>query len=130
MVNDIIADSITRIRNAYTRRKKDTVLLYSKIIEKSLEILKEKKYIENFKTITVKGKKFLKVVLTYEDEVSPINEITRISKPGRRVYKKSSDLKSFKSGYGTMVISTNIGVITNKQAFDKKVGGEVLFSVW
>lgn len=130
MVNDIIADSITRIRNAYTRRKKDTVLLYSKIIEKSLEILKEKKYIENFKTITVKGKKFLKVVLTYEDEVSPINEITRVSKPGRRVYKKSSDLKSFKSGYGTMVISTNIGVITNKQAFDKKVGGEVLFSVW
>lgn len=130
MVNDIIADSITRIRNAYTRRKKDTVLLYSKIIEKSLEILKEKKYIENFKTITVKDKKFLKVVLTYENEVSPINEITRISKPGRRVYKKSSDLKSFKSGYGTMVVSTNIGVITNKQAFDKKVGGEVLFSVW
>ncbi len=130
MVNDIIADSITRIRNAYTRRKKDTVLLYSKIIEKSLEILKEKKYIENFKTITVKGKKFLKVVLTYEDETSPINEITRVSKPGRRVYKKSSDLKSFKSGYGTMVISTNIGIITNKQAFDKKVGGEVLFSVW
>jgi len=130
MVNDIIADSITRIRNAYTRRKKDTVLLYSKIIEKSLEILKEKKYIENFKTITIKGKKFLKVVLTYEDETSPINEITRISKPGRRVYKKYSDLKSFKSGYGTMVISTNIGIITNKQAFDKKVGGEVLFSVW
>ena len=130
MVNDIIADSITRIRNAYTRRKKDTVLLYSKIIEKSLGILKEKKYIENFKTITIKDKKFLKVVLTYENEVSPINEITRISKPGRRVYKKSSDLKSFKSGYGTMVVSTNIGVITNKQAFDKKVGGEVLFSVW
>jgi len=75
MVNDIIADSITRIRNAYTRRKKDTVLLYSKIIEKSLEILKEKKYIENFKTITIKGKKFLKVVLTYEDETSPINEM-------------------------------------------------------
>jgi small subunit ribosomal protein S8 len=130
MVNDIIADSITRIRNAYTRRKKDTVLLYSKIIEKSLGILKEKKYIENFKIITIKDKKFLKVVLTYENEVSPINEITRVSKPGRRVYKQYTDLKSFKSGYGTMVVSTNIGVITNKQAFDKKVGGEVLFSVW
>ena len=130
MVNDIIADSITRIRNAYTRRKRDTILLYSKIVEKSLVILKEKKYIDNFKVVTQKDKKFLKVVLSYSDDVSPINEITRVSKPGRRVYKKYADLKSFKSGYGTMVVSTNVGVITNKQAFDQKVGGEVLFSVW
>lgn len=130
MVNDIIADSITRIRNAYTRKKRDTTLLYSKIVEKSLAILKDKKYIDNFKVITKKDKQFLKVILSYDKDISPINEITRVSKPGRRVYKPYTELKSFKSGYGTMVISTNKGVITNKQAYESKVGGEVLFSVW
>jgi len=130
MVNDIISDSITRIRNAYLRKKRKTTLLYGKIVEKSLDILKEKKYIENYQVMTEGNKKFLKVILSYDNDTSPISEITRISKPGRRVYKKYNDLKSFKSGYGIMVVSTNKGVITNKQAFDDKVGGEVLFSVW
>ena len=69
--------------------------------------------------------------MKYDDnEKSVINEITRVSKPGRRVYKNFSDIKNFKNGYGTIIVSTNKGVIANDEAFAAKVGGEVLCTVW
>jgi small subunit ribosomal protein S8 len=131
MVNDIIADSITRIRNAGMRRKEVATLLHGKVVEGFLKVLKEKEYIESYKIVEEKGKKSINVVLKYnENDRTVINEITRISKPGRRVYKNASELKSFKNGYGTIVVSTNKGVIANDEACKLNVGGEALFSVW
>jgi small subunit ribosomal protein S8 len=131
MVNDIVADSITRIRNAGMRRKEVATLLHGKIVEGFLKVLKEKDYIESYKVVEENGKKSINVVLKYnENDRTVINEITRISKPGRRVYKSASELKSFKNGYGTIVVSTNKGVIANDEAFKLNVGGEALFSVW
>jgi small subunit ribosomal protein S8 len=132
MVNDIISDSLTRIRNASMRRLDVTTLLYAKIVESMLAILQAKGYIENFNVVEKENnKKFIKVILKYDQTgYSVINELTRVSKPGRRVYKGSEELKSFKNGYGSLIVSTSHGVLANDDAFKAKVGGEILCSVW
>jgi small subunit ribosomal protein S8 len=95
-------------------------------------VLKEKEYIEDYKIVdTDPKKKAISVTLKYDDnENSVINEIKRISKSGRRVYQNASELKSFKNGYGTIIVSTNKGVIANDEAYKQNVGGEALCSVW
>jgi small subunit ribosomal protein S8 len=128
-MNDIIADSITRVRNAYMRRKDKTTLLYSKIIESSLEILKERSFIQDYKVSEKNNKKYIHVLLKYVKGAPAITEIKRVSKSGRRVYKPANELKSFKNGYGLYIISSNKGIISNKEARELNVGGELLFSV-
>ncbi|CAA6814087.1 MAG: SSU ribosomal protein S8p (S15Ae) [uncultured Sulfurovum sp.] len=131
MMTDIIADSLTRIRNAAQRRLDVTTLLHSKTIEATVSILVDKGYLESFKVKEDGNKKTIKVVLKYDENGhSVINEVKKISKPGRRVYQSASEVKSFKNGYGTLVVSTNKGVIANDEAFKQSVGGEVLCSIW
>jgi small subunit ribosomal protein S8 len=131
MMTDIIADSLTRIRNAAQRRLDVTTLLHSKTIEATVSILVDKGYLESFKVKEDGNKKTIKVVLKYDDNGhSVINELKKISKPGRRVYQGADEIKSFKNGYGTLVVSTNKGVIANDEAFKQKVGGEVICSIW
>ncbi len=131
MMTDIIADSLTRIRNAAQRRLDVTTLLHSKTIEAIVSILVNKGYLESFKVKESDNKKSIKVVLKYDENGnSVINEIKRISKPGRRVYQGANEIRSFKNGYGTLVVSTNKGVIANDEAFKLKVGGEVICSIW
>jgi small subunit ribosomal protein S8 len=131
MVNDIIADSITRIRNSGMRKNDKATLLYAKIVESLLKILKDDGYIDRYKVVGEGAAKRINVILKYdEDGKSVVNEITRLSKPGRRVYKKKDELKSFKNGYGTIIVSTSKGVLANKDAYKLGLGGEVLCSVW
>ena len=131
MMTDIIADSLTRIRNAAQRRLDVTTLLHSKTIEATVSILVDKGYLESYKVKEDGIKKTIKVVLKYYDNGhSLINEIKKISKPGRRVYQSAEDIRFFKNGYGTLVVSTNRGVIANDDAFKQKVGGEVICSIW
>ena len=131
MMTDIIADSLTRIRNAAQRRLDVTTLLHSKTIEATVSILVDKGYLESYKVKEDGNKKTIKVVLKYDENGhSVINELKKISKPGRRVYQSAVEVKSFKNGYGTLVISTNRGVIANDEAFKQKVGGEVICSIW
>ena len=131
MMTDIIADSLTRIRNAAQRRLDTTVLLHSKTIEATVSILVDKGYLESYKVKEDGNKKSIKVVMKYDENGhSVINELKKISKPGRRVYQGSSEIKSFKNGYGTLVVSTNKGVLANDEAFKQGVGGEVLCSIW
>ena len=112
MVNDIIADSLTRIRNASMRRLEVTTLYYAKIVVSILEVFKAKGFIKDYKVNDKDGKQSIMVQLAYDERgKSVINEIKRISKPGRRVYKARSELKRFKNGYGTIVVSTSKGVI-------------------
>jgi small subunit ribosomal protein S8 len=130
-MNDIIADSITRIRNAAMRRQDVTTLLYSKIVEHILEVFQKHNYIDSFKVVEKDNKKSISVVLKYDERgKSVISEVKRISKPGRRVYKGYQELKSFKNGYGSIVVSTSKGVLDNRDAYTGKVGGEALCSIW
>jgi len=132
MMNDLIADALTRIRNAAMRKLEVTTLVHSNTVEAVCNVLKEKEYIEDYKVVdTDPQKKTISVTLKYDDsDKSVINELKRLSKSGRRVYKNASELKSFKNGYGTIIVSTNKGVISNDEAYKQNVGGEVLCSVW
>ncbi len=132
MMNDIIADALTRIRNAAMRKLEVATLLHSNTVVGVLNVLLQKEYIAGFKVIDGQNnKKTIQVELKYDDkEKSAINEIVRVSKPGRRVYKPASEIKNFKNGYGTIILSTNKGVIANDEAYAANVGGEVLCTVW
>ena len=131
MVNDIIADSLTRIRNASMRRLEVTTLYYAKIVVSVLEVFKAKGFIKDYKVNDKDGKQSIMVQLAYDERgKSAISEIKRISKPGRRVYKGRNELKRFKNGYGTIVVSTSNGVISNDDAYRANVGGEALCSIW
>ncbi|AYJ78527.1 MULTISPECIES: 30S ribosomal protein S8 [Aliarcobacter] len=132
MMNDLIADALTRIRNAAMRRLEVATLLHSNTVVGVMNVLLQKEYIAGFKVIDGQNnKKTIQVELKYDDkEKSAINEIVRVSKPGRRVYKPASEIKNFKNGYGTIILSTNKGIIANDEAFAANVGGEVLCTVW
>jgi small subunit ribosomal protein S8 len=131
MMTDIIADSLTRIRNAAQRKLDVTTLLHSKTIEATVSILVDKGYLESFKVKEDGNKKTIKVVLKYdENEKSVINELKKISKPGRRVHQGKEEIRTFKNGYGTLVVSTSQGVIANDEAFKRGIGGEVICSIW
>jgi len=131
-MTDIIADSLTRIRNAAMRRLDTTTLLHSKTIEAIVSILVEKGYLESFSVEDLgNNKKSIKVTLKYDENGrSVINELKKISKPGRRIYKGKDEIKSFKNGYGTLIVSTSNGIIPNDKAFKLGVGGEVICSIW
>lgn len=132
MVNDLVADALTRIRNASMRKLEVTTLLHSKLVESVVKIIQEKGYIDSFNVVEEEGnKKFIKVVLKYDDAGNQvINEIKKISKPGRRVYKGNNEIKKFKNGYGTIIVSTSKGVVSNEVAYGNGVGGEIICSIW
>ncbi len=131
MLNDIIADGLTRIRNASMRKLEVTKLLHSKTMESIVDIFQKKGYIESYNVVEEPGnKKYINVVLKYEDNKPVITEIKRISKPGRRIYRGKEEIKRFKNGYGTIVVSTSKGVLPNDVAYKEGVGGEVICSIW
>jgi len=131
MVNDLVSDALTRIRNASMRKLEVTTLLYSGLVESVVKIFQEKGYIESFSIIEDGNKKFIKVILKYDDNGNTvISELKKISKPGRRVYKPANEIKKFKNGYGTIIVSTSKGVLSNDDAHKEGIGGEVICSIW
>ena len=131
MLNDLISDGLTRIRNAAMRRLETTKLLHSNVVEATLSILAAKGYIESYNVVEEDKKKFINVVLKYDEHGrSVINELKRVSSPGRRVYKGKDEIKRFKNGYGTIIVSTSKGVLSNEDAHKAGVGGEIICSVW
>ena len=99
MLNDLISDGLTRIRNASMRKLETAKLLHSNVVEATLSILAAKGYIESYNVVEEGNKKFINVVLKYDEYGrSVINELKRVSKPGRRVYKGKDDVKRFKNG--------------------------------
>jgi small subunit ribosomal protein S8 len=131
MINDLIADGLTRIRNASMRKLDTTQVLHTKAVEAILGILQNKGYIQSFNVVEEGNKKFINIVLKYDEHGKQIiHEIKRISTPGRRVYKGKDEIKRFKSGYGTIIVSTSKGVLSNDEAHNIGVGGELLCSIW
>ena len=130
-INDLVSDALTRIRNAGMRRLATTTLVHSKSVEAVANILVEKGYLDSCNVVEDGAKKTINVVLKYdENEKCVINEIKRVSKPGRRIYKGRDDIKRFKNGYGTIIVSTSRGVLPNDKAYELGVGGEVMCTVW
>ena len=131
MINDLVSDALTRIRNAGMRRLDVTTLVHSKSVEAVANILVEKGYIESSNFVEDGVKKTINVVLKYNDSGKcVINEMKRVSKPGRRVYKGKEEIKRFKNGYGTIIVSTSHGVLPNDKAYALGVGGEVMCTIW
>lgn len=128
-MNDRISDMITRIRNGYLAGKKEVSIPHTILLEKIVNVLVEEKYLTSSR---VEGdvRKSLIVTLAYSGHTPAISEINRISKPGVRMYSKSTALKPVLSGLGIAVLSTPNGVMTDRAAKKAKVGGEVLFELW
>jgi small subunit ribosomal protein S8 len=130
-MTDPIADMLTRIRNASTAHHEKVEMPFSKIKLSIAEILQREGYIEGFEV--VKGESFdiLRMSLKYgPNREQLINGIKRISKPGLRVYTKNTEIPRVLGGLGIAIISTSKGLLTDREAREKKVGGEVIAYVW
>ena len=128
---DIIADLLTRIRNANTA-KHDSVEIPASNMKKAIcQILLDEGYIKNF-TVTEDGKQgMIKVVLKYGEGKTPvISGLRRVSKPGLRIYSNVENMPKVMKGLGIAIISTSKGVMTDREASKEHVGGEVLAYIW
>ena len=128
---DVIGNFLTFIRNGIMRSKPFIVAPYSRFNFEIAGILKQEGFIKD--VIVDESdpvKKFMKIVLKYVDGESVIHEITRKSKPGRRVYQKNNQLKPVIGNLGISILTTSQGIMTNKQAKQVGTGGEIVCSVW
>jgi small subunit ribosomal protein S8 len=131
VMTDPIADFLTRIRNALKVKKKKVEAPYSKMKLAISKILKEKELIQDFKIREENGKKFIVLTLKYDENGEPLIEnLIRVSKPGRRVYMGYRDFKPVRSGFGFRIVSTSRGVMTDIEAKRRKLGGEVICEIY
>jgi small subunit ribosomal protein S8 len=131
-MTDPISDMLTRIRNAIMVRHESVDMPYSTLKFSIAKLLKEEGYLRNYKVFVDEArKKFIKIYIGYDESSrSVITGLTRVSKPGRRVYAKSEAFGTGRGKFGTAVISTSKGLMTDKQAIGNGIGGEILFRVW
>jgi len=130
MVSDTIGDFIIRLKNAGVVGKKEVLVPYSKLRHAIANKLVEAGYIESAKEQGKKVPKSLLVTLKYEEGSHRISGVKRVSKPGRRLYIKVSDIHPVKFGKGHRILSTPAGILTGEEAKAKNVGGEDLFIIW
>lgn len=127
---DPIADLLTRIRNAAMVGKTEVRVPTSKIKKVVAEALKANNYLVDVKEEAGKPRGTLVITINKPGENSAINEVTRLSKPGRRVYVKADEIPKVKSGRGLVLVSTSKGVITGQEATKQRLGGELLLKVY
>lgn len=131
IVTDPIADMLTRVRNALIIKKAEVTVPASKTKNAIADILLKEGYIENYELVDESGYKSIKITLKYgPNGEKVIQGLKRISKPGLRVYAECSDIPRVLNGYGIAIVSTNKGIMTDKEARRQNVGGEVLAFVW
>jgi len=130
-MNFRLADMLTRIRNAQAARLSEVRVQASKFLGRVLEVLKNEGYIEDYKREEISvGKAEFVIMLKYHEGESVIREVNCISKPGRRVYAEISKLPKYYNGLGIAILSTSKGVMSDFDARQANVGGEVLCSVF
>jgi len=128
---DPISDMITRIRNAQMRALNTVTIPNSKLRARILDVLKEEGYISNYKpSSNEKNNKFLLVNLKYNNGIPVIREISRVSKPGRRIYTRADSIPKIQNGLGIAIVSTSKGIMTDNNARLKKIGGEIICKVF
>ncbi|MBL6664651.1 MAG: 30S ribosomal protein S8 [Rickettsiales bacterium] len=128
--NHPVSDLVARIKNGYLINKDVISSPVSKMRENILKILKEEGYITNYSKIKDGNFEKFDIHLKYHYSKPVVSDIKVISKPGRRAYCRSDEIPLIKNGLGTVVISTSQGVISDHEARSKKLGGEVLFSIF
>jgi len=129
--SDPVADMLTKIRNAVQARHEKVDVPTSKLKLEIVKILKTEGYIKNFKKVQEENKSIIRIFLKYDDQNGPvIHGVEKISTPGRRVYSGYKDLPRVYNGYGTLIVSTSVGVTTGKKASEKMAGGELVCKVW
>lgn len=130
-VSDPVADMLTKIRNASMAKFEKVDVTPSKIKLEIIKILKNEGYIKNFKRVSQDEHDTIRVFLKYDDKQQPIiHGIQKISTPGRRVYTGYKKMPRILNGYGTLIVSTSSGVTTGRKAAEKRVGGELICSIW
>ncbi|MDO4978814.1 MAG: 30S ribosomal protein S8 [Candidatus Saccharibacteria bacterium] len=127
---DQIADLITRIRNALMVGKNEVRVPTSKLKVAVCEALKKAKFIADFNVEEGTPRGTLHVVIVNPGEIARINEISKVSKPGRRVYCAADEIPKVKSGRGIVLMSTNRGIMTGEEARAQRLGGEILVKVY
>jgi len=131
MITDPISDLIIRIKNSSSAGKSTALVNYSKLTENVAQVLKKSGYLSSVERS--KGKNLidgLELGLVYFDKEPRIHGAERISKPSRRMYQKSGDIRMFKSGFGNTFYSTPKGILVDTDAKKLNVGGEILFRIW
>ena len=128
---DPVSDMISRIRNAQMRLLSTVKIPSSKFRAKILEVLKAEGFISDYKFLSDdKNKGSLVVNLKYNNGSPVIKEITRVSKPGRRIYTKADSIPKIQNGLGIAIVSTSIGIMSDNDARSKNVGGEIICKVF
>jgi small subunit ribosomal protein S8 len=131
MMTDPIADMLTRIRNAALARHDRCDIPHSHLKEHVAKVLQSEGFVDDVRVSDGEGKKTLTVVMRYgRDRQSAIDGISRVSAPGRRVYVRHDHIPRVRSGMGISILSTSRGVMTDKQAREQRLGGELLCQVW
>jgi small subunit ribosomal protein S8 len=129
-MTDPIADMLTRIRNAITARHERVDIPSSRMKGSIAGLMKEESYISNYRVIKDRGQGVLRIFLRYSGGEPVILGIKRISKPGRRVYCRGDEIPRIRGGFGIAIVSTSKGILTDSQAREMGVGGEVVCAVW
>ena len=130
-MNDIISDTLTRMRNAIAMKYKTVDVLGSKMTREIAKILESEGYIESFTESNEGAKKLLTINLKYgAKKEKVITGLKRISKPGLRVYVKADEVPRVLNGLGIAIVSTSKGIMTDKEARKQNLGGEVLAYIW
>ena len=130
-LSDPIADMLTRVRNAVKAKFNSVDIPGSKLKVEIAKILKDEGYIRNYKFLKDGKQGILRVYLRYGNgQADVVYGLKRISKPSRRVYVKSKDIKPVLNGMGISILSTSRGVMTDKKARKENVGGEILCNIW
>lgn len=130
-MTDPIADLLARIRNAILAKHDRLDFPASKLKQEVCRILKEQGYIEDVERLEAKPQDILRVYLRYDPTGLPaITRMTRVSKPGRRVYRGADDIPTVMNGLGTGIVSTSHGLLTDHQAREQRLGGEILCEIW
>lgn len=130
-ISDPVADMLTKIRNACQAKFEKVDIPASKLKLEIVKIFKNEGFIKNFKKISVEEKSVIRVFLKYDEkENSIIHGIQKVSTPGRRIYAGYKKMPRVYNGFGTIVVSTSVGVTTGKKASEKKVGGELICKIW
>lgn len=129
-MTDPISDMLTRIRNALIAKHKTVNIPSSRIKIEIANVLKEEGYIQDYRMVEEGNTKIINIALKYsESEGTVIKEIHRVSKPGRRIYVKHTEIPRIKGGLGTTILSTSKGIMTGAKARSLRVGGELMCTI-
>ena len=129
-MTDPLGDMLTRIRNGQQARKDSILTPASKLRTNVLDVLQREGYIRGYSEEELAGQKGIRIELKYFEGQPAIQHLARVSKPGRRVYSGATELPRIRNGLGTVIVSTPRGVLSDAEARDQNVGGEVLAEVF